>query len=119
MHDPSGSGAGESPRAPGKERPALCQKQKSKEQAAPERVKNRRPRSRRATRRVEWLWLENKPAAQLERARIRCCARVGVELRASDVIDVPGEIRVIQEVEGFPAQLEVLAFGKLEGLTES
>ena len=62
----------------------------------------------------EWFTLENKPATQLERSRICRRAGVGVELRAPKSVYVTRKVRMIQEVKRLPAQLEVLAFGKLE-----
>jgi len=45
--------------------------------------------------RSEWVKLENKPATQLERARIRCRTGVGIELRTPERVYVTGKIRVI------------------------
>ena len=67
---------------------------------------------------AERFSLENKPAAQLERTRIVRRAGVGVELRTPERIHVAREIRVIENVKRFPAQLEILAFGEMEGFAE-
>ena len=63
--------------------------------------------------------LEDEPAAELERPWVCGSAGVRIELRTAEGVDIAGEVRVIQDVEGLPAKLEVFAFGKVEGLAEN